>query len=1595
MRRLLRPRRFLQQPREATISPAACVVQVLEDRTLLAADLQPFQFANWDDSLVYSTVPGTNTTAAQVTTADNVYVDFGLINFGDVTVPPNWITTRITLGSASFDSVTPFNLTPFGTASQQDINFGRLPAGVYTLTMTIDVFGNVPESNEFNNVRQRTITVFPVDYGDAPLFNQTGFPFSYPTQLANFGARHAIFPGFSLGANVDEDLDGIPSLFADGDDLSAVIDDEDGVNVNGWLLHGMTHTFHVDVTNTAGAISPYLDVWVDFNRDGDWFDLGEQVFSGGVAAGTNNVSFFVPTDAVPGATYARFRLHKGFTGLASWGPATEGEVEDHLVVIQTAVSADVVPNAFSNMDGPIVVRTASQPFGTSASVITTADTVLVDFGFVNAGDESTVVSYSAAIQLDGNQPVLLGPVGPHNPNFGVTYSAINFGQLAAGVHTLTLITDLFDNVLEGIESNNFFQRTFVVEAVGTADFGDAPTAAQSGFAASYPTRIADGGARHTVVPGFHLGANVDAEADGRASLMAVDDDQIGTGPDDEDGVTVNGALIRGSNHSFDVTVTNTAGLSSPYLDVWVDFNRDGDWNDPGERVFSGAVAAGTINVAYLVPAAAQHGQTYARFRLHNGTTGLAAGGPASEGEVEDYVVQIQVPGDWVSQGPAPVLDGLSENVNPQDQVTGAVHTVLAHPTNADILYLGSVNGGIWKTTNATATNPFWTSQTDFLGSLSISAMAFDPTDGTHNTLVAGTGNFSSFFQAGATGLVYRTTDGGANWTNPGSVGLAGENISGIAASGNAIVVSSSASNGGLFRSTNGGATFTKITSSAFASSTDFFDLVVDRSDVTGQRLYAAGVGVSADGMTLSTGGIYRSNDFGATWTKITGPAINAAMENLLVNSNAIEMTVHPTTGRLYVAILVSSQPQGIFHTNNGTAANPTWTQMDVPILPQSNGIPLTAATNTSPIVVASSVNHGLSTGNFVQIRGVTGNTAANGIFRVTIVTPSIFSLDLSSGNGDYAGGGSWTKVSGPNPRPKELEAGSQGRLHFSIVVDPANQNILYVGGDRQDMPTEIGARAFSGALFRGNAAIARNPSLAPSPQWDHLTHFSAEMDPNGGTARGTSPHADSREMVFDAVGNLIEVDDGGVYKRTNPQNNTGDWFSLAGNLATVEFHAVAYDRLTKTIIGGTQDNGTQAQQVAGGTVWDTALLGDGGIVAIDNIVNAASNQSVRYTSAQNLAPFIRTVYDTANQVVSSSALTPTVNGAGTPLKPQFYTPVRTNNAVGNRLLIVGDNSIYESTNGGATITEVGPNLGPNTFPFGSGQNAVDYGTAGNVNAAYVGTNDKIAVRTTSGTTFSLVDPSLLSVDAIEDVVMAPADFNTAFAIDSNQVFRTTNAGSDWTDVTGNLMQLAGGFLQTMAFVPGVTDFLIVGGALGVFAAQTSSLSTWVEVGTNLPNAIAFDLDYDAADDVLLVGTLGHGAWLMHQASAALANLFNTPQADIQSITVNSGDANRAGIRELTIEFDQAVTIAAPAALNLFNHTTGLPVDLSGAVLDVNGTSVTWVFADGPGGMSDVVLADGRYTAELAASATTPGLAQTFAFEFHKLAGDVDGDALVN
>lgn len=67
---------------------------------------------------------------------------------------------------------------------------------------------------------------------------------------------------------------------------------------------------------------------------------------------------------------------------------------------------------------------------------------------------------------------------------------------------------------------------------------------------------------------------------------------------------------------------------------------------------------------------------------------------------------------------------------------------------------------------------------------------------------------------------------------------------------------------------------------------------------------------------------------------------------------------------------------------------------------------VTGATNANPVVITTQQPHGLATGQRVQVEAVTGNTAANGGWIVTVLTATTFSIP-PQGNGAYAGGGNW------------------------------------------------------------------------------------------------------------------------------------------------------------------------------------------------------------------------------------------------------------------------------------------------------------------------------------------------------------------------------------------------------------------------------------------------------------------------------------------------------------------------------------------------------------------------------------------------------------
>ncbi|MHB9080399.1 MAG: dockerin type I domain-containing protein [Pirellulaceae bacterium] len=203
-----------------------------------------------------------------------------------------------------------------------------------TETFSLGINGSIsvsgrPEVDQIRDIVYKPPS--PRDFGDAP-------DPTYPTLLNSDGARHLAGGPLWLGSAVDTETDAQPHGSAEGDDLDAQGDDEDGVVFTSPLLAGQTAT--VDVTVSTGG---FLNAWIDFNADGDWDDSGEQIFVDVTLAdgGAHSLAFGVPAGTPRVESFARFRISTA-GGLSYDGLALDGEVEDYMIPIAPTGTPDLV-----------------------------------------------------------------------------------------------------------------------------------------------------------------------------------------------------------------------------------------------------------------------------------------------------------------------------------------------------------------------------------------------------------------------------------------------------------------------------------------------------------------------------------------------------------------------------------------------------------------------------------------------------------------------------------------------------------------------------------------------------------------------------------------------------------------------------------------------------------------------------------------------------------------------------------------------------------------------------------------------------------------------------------------------------------------------------------------------------------------------------------------------------------------------------------------------------------------------------------------------------------------------------------------------------
>ncbi|MEO6807392.1 MAG: glycoside hydrolase, partial [Edaphobacter sp.] len=244
---------------------------------------------------------------------------------------------------------------------------------------------------------------------------------------------------------------------------------------------------------------------------------------------------------------------------------------------------------------------------------------------------------------------------------------------------------------------------------------------------------------------------------------------------------------------------------------------------------------------------------------------------------------------------------------------GRTRALAGVPSEPATFYLGAVNGGVWKTTDAGAT---WHSVWDNQPSGSIGAIAVSLSE--PNTVYAGSGEGLQRPDLSTGDGVYKSTDGGATWEH---LGLSdGQQIGQIAIDpkdANRVFVAVTGhpygpnEERGLFRTTDGGKTWKKVLYVNDKTGASEVQIDPQNSKIVFAGMWQRQEAPWENGSWIGAdGGLFRSTDGGDTWTKLTGHGLP---DDIL----QVQMTISPSDSRrMYAAIATVRGPVGIYRSDD-------------------------------------------------------------------------------------------------------------------------------------------------------------------------------------------------------------------------------------------------------------------------------------------------------------------------------------------------------------------------------------------------------------------------------------------------------------------------------------------------------------------------------------------------------------------------------------------------------------------------------------------------------------------------------------------------------
>jgi len=704
-----------------------------------------------------------------------------------------------------------------------------------------------------------------------------------------------------------------------------------------------------------------------------------------------------------------------------------------------------------------------------------------------------------------------------------------------------------------------------------------------------------------------------------------------------------------------------------------------------------------------------------------------------------------------------------------------------------------------------------------------------------------------------------STFAGLSWRNIGPANMSGRMTDVEGVPGDPAVVYVGSASGGVWKTVNAGTTWTPLFDKQPVLSIG--DLALEPGN---PEVVYVGTGEANVRNSVSFGnGVYKSTDGGKTW-KHLGLADTRHISRIVINPRDPKKVYVAAVGHPYGP----NEERGVFMTDDGGA---TWKKVlytddhhgaaDLDIDPQNPNILYAAMWyfDRKQWTFRSGDENG-------------------GVYR---------SID---------GGLTWSKMTKGLPK-------LMGRI--GIKVAPSSPNVVYVVAEtregyvfRSDDHGETWRKVSDNAHTLGRGfyyADLRVDPQNPDRVYTLGMAFSLSID-GGSTFRPMTGnfHGDHQTMWIDPVNpkRLFMGDDGGM-NVSYDQGKTWEWFQ---NIPVAQFYQLSYDMREPFyhVVGGLQDNGvwTGPSRSRAGSIlareWRFVQNGDGyyAISHPDDPELFLSDYQAGGIQATNLRTFEQR--EASPQVKRMDGYPADSNE----VRFNWNAPIIASPHDGRNVYFAG-NVVFRSTDWGKSWTRISGDLSKNdkSRQGDAGGPVLKENTVAEYYATvtefsespvqagvlWAGTDDgNLQVSQNGGGTWTNVEPNIpgLGADAVSSGVEASrTGAGTAYAAFERRmmddprpyVYKTTDFGKTWTNITGNLP--ANNYVQVIREDPKNPNVLYAGTELGLYVSWTGG-TQWTRLHLkNLPSVAIHQVLVHPRDNDLILGTHGRAIWILDDASA--------------------------------------------------------------------------------------------------------------------------------